>query len=296
MAGIPEAEIELDAQLVRRLLAGQFPDLASLPLRQAAGGWDNVLFRLGDSLAVRLPRRQAAARLIRHEQAWLPRLAGSLSVPAPVPLRCGTPSASFPWHWSVVSWFPGTAAAGQPVPRRRHWAGQLAAFVAGFARPAPADAPVNSVRGVPLAARDRDVRRRLADGPVPRAGEVLALWEELCAVPAWTGPALWLHGDLHPANLVTGGGRLAAVVDFGDLTAGDPATDLAAAWLVFDGAGRRAFRSSLEIRPDFDARTWQRARGWALNMATALLANSDDSPLLRQVGEFALGQVLDQAP
>jgi aminoglycoside phosphotransferase (APT) family kinase protein len=155
---------------------------------------------------------------------------------------------------------------------------------------------VNPVRGVPLAARDQDVRRRLDGGSVPRAGEARALWDELCSVPAWPGQALWLHGDLHPANLITGGGRLAAVVDFGDLTAGDPATDLAAAWLVFDGAGRRIFRKSLEVRRDFDAETWRRARGWALNMATALLANSDDSPLLRQVGGYALGQVLDQSP
>jgi aminoglycoside phosphotransferase (APT) family kinase protein len=138
------------------------------------------------------------------------------------------------------------------------------------------------------------VRRRLASGLVPRAAEAAALWEDLCAVAAWDGPPLWLHGDLHPANLIVRAGRLAAVVDFGDLAAGDPATDLAAAWLVFDGAGRRLFLKALRARPDPD--TWQRARGWALNIATALLANSDDSPVLRRIGEDALAQVLDGTP
>lgn len=296
MANLPAADLDITGSMVRELLAEQFPDLAALPLRHASSGWDNILFRLGDGLAVRLPRREAAARLMLHEQTWLPRIAGNLSVPAPVPLRCGTPSSCYPWHWSVVRWFAGTAAAGQPAARRRQWAGRLAVFVDGLAQPAPADAPVNPVRGVPLAARDRDVRRRLAGHAVPRVAEARALWDELCTVPDWHGPALWLHGDLHPANLIIDGGGLAAVVDFGDLTAGDPATDLAAAWLVFDGDGRRSFRESLEARREIDDETWQRARGWALNMATALLANSDDHPLLRQVGGFALGQVLDQTP
>src|SRR4051794_31730738 len=119
MASLPEADVDVTVSMVRRLLAEQFPDLALLPLRHASSGWDNVLFRLGDGLAVRLPRREAAARLMLHEQTWLPRLAGSLSVPASVPLRCGTPSSCYPWHWSVVRWFAGTSAAGQPAARRR---------------------------------------------------------------------------------------------------------------------------------------------------------------------------------
>ncbi|MFD1214485.1 phosphotransferase, partial [Arthrobacter sp. GCM10027362] len=159
-----------------------------------------------------------------------------------------------------------------------------------------AAAPANPVRGVPLRSRDEAVRQRLAalsGALVPRAA---VLWRQLSTVPAWDGPALWLHGDLHPANLITHSGRLAAVVDFGDLTAGDPATDLAAAWLVFDDAGRRIFKASLEARRHIDAATWQRGRGWALNIATALLAHSDDSPLLRRIGEETLVQVLDGTP
>ncbi|MFD1213133.1 phosphotransferase, partial [Arthrobacter sp. GCM10027362] len=138
MANLPGADIDITEPLVRLLLAEQFPQLAALPLGPAAAGWDNVIFRLGDSLAVRLPRRQAAAPLVLHEQQWLPRLAAGLPVATSAPIRCGAPSSFFPWHWSVLRWFQGTTAAGQPAAQRRQWAGRLAAFVDGLQQPAPA--------------------------------------------------------------------------------------------------------------------------------------------------------------
>jgi aminoglycoside phosphotransferase (APT) family kinase protein len=290
---MPAADIDVTEPLIRRLLTQQFPDLAGLPLRLAANGWDNAIFRLGSNLAVRLPRREAAAHLIEHEQRWLPQLTRGLAMLTPTPVRCGTPSSFFPWPWSVTPWIQGTTAAAQPLAARRAWAAELARFVEGFQQPAPADAPANPVRGVPLHMRDEHVRRRLAAGLVPRAREAERLWNTLAALPPWEGPALWLHGDLHPANLVTQGGSLAAVIDFGDLTAGDPATDLAAAWLVFDTEGRRIFKEHIDARRDISAPTWQRARGWALVMATALLAHSDDNPAFRQLGRDVLAQVLD---
>ncbi|MYX50365.1 phosphotransferase, partial [Streptomyces sp. SID8385] len=66
---------------------------------------------------------------------------------------------------------------------------------------------------------------------------VRAVWEDAAAAPEWTGPRLWLHGDLHPANVLTADGTFCGVIDFGDLFAGDPAGDLAAAWVLLpDGA------------------------------------------------------------
>lgn len=290
---MPAADIDVTEPLVRRLLSEQFPELAGLPLRLAANGWDNAIFRLGSALAVRLPRREAAAHLIEHEQRWLPQLTRGLAMLTPTPLRCGTPSSFFPWHWSVTPWIQGTTAAAQPLSDRRAWAAELARFVDGFQQPAPGDAPVNPVRGVPLRTREEQVKRRLACGLVPHAREVERLWCTLSALPPWEGPALWLHGDLHPANLVSQGGALAAVIDFGDLTAGDPATDLAAAWLVFDREGRRCFMEYLDARRAISTGTWQRARGWALAMATAMLAHSDDNPAFLQLGQDVLAQVLD---
>ncbi|NNJ63454.1 MAG: phosphotransferase, partial [Dactylosporangium sp.] len=90
--------------MVRDLLRTQHPDLADLPLAHAATGWDNTTFRLGDTLAVRLPRITAAATLIEREQRWLPTLAAVLPVAVPAPVRLGRPGAGFPWSWSIVPW------------------------------------------------------------------------------------------------------------------------------------------------------------------------------------------------
>ncbi|GII97987.1 aminoglycoside phosphotransferase (APT) family kinase protein [Sediminihabitans luteus] len=293
MPDMPAADVDVSVDLVRRLLRDQHPDLAELPLRVVANGWDNVVLRLGDELAVRVPRRALAAVLVEHEQRWLPGLAGHLPVPVPAPVRTGVPALGYPWSWSVVPWFDGTRMLDLPAPARRPAAAPLAAFVAALHRPAPPDAPVNPYRGVPLAARDAAVRERLATGHVPDAPLVLAVWERLLASPVWDGPPLWLHGDLHPGNLVCGpDGTLRAVVDFGDMTAGDPATDLAAAWLVLDDVGRAEFRDAVTAACGTTAATWDRARASALAVTTSLLVHSDDNPLYGELGRQTLDAVL----
>lgn len=288
----PAADIEIDAGLVAALLREQHPDLAG-PLRAVANGWDNVIYQLGDDLSVRLPRRQLAAELIRNEQRWLPMLAERVAVAVPVPARVGMPSDLFPWPWSVTAWLADRAAVELPVPQRAELAGDLAGFMADLHRPAPYDAPRNPVRGVPLRARALAVEQRLASGLVPRADRLRALWAELVDAPEWDGPPVWVHGDPHPGNLlVDDAGRLSAVIDFGDLTAGDPATDLAVAWLAFDADAREVFRTELRRRRAFDAHIWRRARGWALNIGTALATASADNPAMASIAEHTLGEVL----
>ncbi|MFD4422250.1 aminoglycoside phosphotransferase family protein [Agromyces sp. NPDC058484] len=294
MADAPVPDLHVDAVLVARLVAAQHPDLAG-PVRLVANGWDNAIFRLGDRYGVRMPRRALAVGLALNEHRWLPQLAPRLPVAIPSPVRVGrpTPELGYEAPWSIVPWLAGESAVGFDAATRGVAAAALAAFVADLGVPAPRDAPANPYRGVPLAARDADVRARLASGRVPGAARLGAVWERALAASVWPGPDVWLHGDLHPANLLLApSGALTAVVDFGDVTAGDPATDLATAWLTFDVQSRRIFREEIERRRGVDAATWDRARGWALLIASAVVAQAGTSSAFGRMGASALEQVL----
>ncbi|MCC3303016.1 aminoglycoside phosphotransferase family protein [Arthrobacter sp. zg-Y895] len=292
MANLPAADISADLALVRQLVQEQRPDLAELDLRSAGSGWDNHIYRLGTDYAIRLPRRRSAAGLTANEQRWLPDLTADVPVATSAPVFCGTPSALYPWPWSITSWFDGQDVSLQPRDRNVCLASGLAGFLNAFHRPAPSDYPRNPYRGGPLSSRYDSVLERLDSGMVPHAARVGELWDQVQQLPAWPGPPLWLHGDLHSANLISKDNALQAVIDFGDMTAGDPATDLATAWLVFEAEGRRAFRAALGPQYDEDPYIWERARGWALCIATILLANSDDAPGLNLVGSETLMEIL----
>ena len=159
-AGKPAAEVNVDEALVRRLLETQHPDLSELPLRHLDSGWDNVLFRLGEELLVRVPRRKVAAELIQNEQRWLPELGPSLPIDAPVPVRTGTPTDFYPWHWSLVPWFEGRCADEATITDDQ--AERFADFLLTLHQPAPSNAPENPVRGVPLDVRVENTHERMA--------------------------------------------------------------------------------------------------------------------------------------
>ncbi|WP_353815032.1 aminoglycoside phosphotransferase family protein [Agromyces sp. SYSU T00266] len=294
MTDAPPPDFHVDEALAARLVAAQHPDLAG-EVRLAANGWDNVVFRLGDDLAIRVPRRREAVELMRNEQRWLPELAPYLPVAVPVPVRNGRPAPELGYDapWSIVPWFRGESGLAFDARTRGVALNGLAAFVAELgATPTPADAPRSAWRGVPLARRDDDVRARLAGGRVADAALLVPVWERALAASAWSGRPVWLHGDLHPHNLLLApSGALIAVVDFGDLAAGDPATDLATAWLTFDARARRIFRAELEARRGVDEATWDRARGWAIVIASAVVDRLGPSGRFGRVASYALEQV-----
>ncbi|MFS0705090.1 phosphotransferase [Cellulomonas sp. 179-A 9B4 NHS] len=288
----PLIEVDVDADLARALLREQHPDLAGLPLHGRTNGWDNLTWRLGDDLAVRFPVRALSSELVEREQRWLPVLAGRVPVPLPVPLRAGRPGARYPWTWSVVPWLHGDVVAATEPTSRTAWAPALADALAALHVPAPADAPPNPYRGVPLAERDDVVVPRFTDA-VPHVDALRAAWGDGLAAPPWARPAVWLHGDPHPGNLVSRDGALAGLLDFGDLTSGDPASDLATAWLTFDAAGRAAFRARTDALRGWDDATWVRARAWAAALVPVLLAHPDEYPLMAAVGRHAAEQVAE---
>ncbi|HEU5423143.1 MAG TPA: aminoglycoside phosphotransferase family protein [Nitrolancea sp.] len=262
-------ELDIDAALVRRLLAAQFPQWAELPLAPVpSAGTDNALYRLGAELAVRLPRIQEATAQVEKEQRWLARLAPQLPLAIPVPLALGAPSAGYPWPWSVYRWLDGENATRERLADPAQAATELAGFLAALRRIDPGGGPSpgahNSFRGAPLARRDASVREAIvALRGMLDAEAVTAVWEAALQAPEWGDPPVWIHGDLLPGNLLVVAGRLSAVIDFGCLGVGDPACDLMSAWALFSGESREAFRAQLAV----DDASWARGRGWALSWA-----------------------------
>ncbi|TYK50593.1 aminoglycoside phosphotransferase family protein [Actinomadura decatromicini] len=263
-------EIEITTELVRDLLRDQHPDLADHPVTLGARGWDNQLWRLGDDLAVRLPWATASAdELVRKEHAWLPTLAPRLPLPVPVPQRLGEPSARFPRPWIVTTWVPGEPADRAPAIHAQEAATTLATFLTALHQSAPEHAPTGRNRGGHLSDHSEGFANQLASatelGLIPDPDAVRAIWEDAAAAPPYTGPPLWLHGDLHPANVLTTNGTISGVIDFGDLFAGDPAYDLAAAWILLPDDAIDHFHAAYHSTPD--PATLRRARGWAMARA-----------------------------
>lgn len=262
-------EIQIDVTLVGRLLAAQFPQWAGLPIQPVrSSGTDNAIFRLGDHMAVRLPRIPAATAPMEKEHRWLPRLAPLLPLAIPVPLAKGRPAEGYPWHWSVFPWLEGETATIERLADPCQAARDLARFIGALERIDPTGGPPpgahNFFRGVPLAMRDVPTRDAIASlQGMLDTGEVTAAWEASLQAPAWPGPPAWIHGDLASGNLLAVQGKLSAVIDFGGLGVGDPACDLMVAWTLFSGESREVFHAALSI----DDSTWARGRGWALSWA-----------------------------
>ncbi|QNP72167.1 aminoglycoside phosphotransferase family protein [Streptomyces roseirectus] len=261
---------DTDEPFVRALLRDQHPDLADLPIRPVAGGWGNQLWRVSGELAVRLPMTQDAPELLANEFRWLPQLAGRLPLPVPTPLRFSEPSERFPRPWTVVKWVPGEPADGAEITEVARSADVLAGFLRALHRPAPDDAPVNPRRCGDLAplteSFEGGLKSLVDDADAPRLRDV---WKRAVAAPRWGGPPVWVHVDLHPANALVTDGVLSGVIDFGDMGAGDPAADVAAAWKLLPEGGADGF---LRAYGDADEAMVHRAQGWAVLSAFGLLS------------------------
>ncbi len=289
---MPAADVDVDVELVRRLLADQHSDLADLAIVELANGWDNVIFRLGDDLTVRLPRREVAARLIDHEQAVLPGLARTLPIPIPTPARVGRPALGYPWSWSVNPWIAGTIVATTPLADTTAEAQRLGNFMAALHATAPTDAPPNPYRGQ-FIGNNTEVNTERAT-QIDWGDDMLARWNELVDVEPWPHSPTWIHGDLHGANMLVDDGVISGVIDWGDVCAGDPATDLSIAWSLFDAADRNVFRDAAGAgEHQVDDATWQRAEAWALHFAVIYTMHSADNPTMGAIGEQLRSVLLD---
>ncbi|MEV0226176.1 aminoglycoside phosphotransferase family protein [Streptomyces sp. NPDC050704] len=287
-------ELDIDAALVGRLVAEQFPQWAGLPVKEVvSAGTENAMYRLGEDMVVRLPRLPGEAGQV-DEQRWLPRLAPHLPLAVPVPLAKGAPGQGYGLPWGVFRWLDGDNVYDAPLTdpaELAHAAVELGRFVAALRKVDATGGPA-SWRGGSLTGDDGDVRTAIRgldaagtwDGAVATAA-----WEEALRLPQWDGDPVWLHGDLLPGNLLATGGRLSAVIDFGGLGVGDPAADVLAAWAVFTPETRGLFREAAAV----DDATWARGRGWAL--CFGLVAEHHyrvTNPVLAAVGHRAVAEAL----
>jgi aminoglycoside phosphotransferase (APT) family kinase protein len=263
-----DGEVDIDDEIVRRLLLTQFPHWAARPLeRVTSTGTVNAIYRLGDELYVRLPRVRRWAGGLQNELRWLPALAPHLPLAVPEPVATGEPDASYPFSWAVYRWLDGETFAIDRVRDERQAAVALAQFVSSLRNIDHSGAPQSS-RARSLPAQDAETRTAIeASGALVDSEATLAAWETSLYGPAWAGNPVWTHGDLIPHNLLVHDGRLRAVIDFGSAGAGDPAVDVIPAWSVFGAAGREAFRSALDV----DEHTWVRGRGLALHQALLII-------------------------
>ena len=265
-------EVAVDEDLVRRLLAEQFPEWAGLPVRRLPStGTDHAVHRVGDDLLVRLPRIAWAEQQVERELAWLAHVAPGLPVAVPEPIGRGEPGCGYPHEWLVSRWVSGTdGLAAESEGGITDWttvARDLAGFVRALQRVDADQGPKPGKRGRSLAPHDEYVRagiERLADEI--DAGRATEIWAEALAAEPWAAPPVWLHGDLLPGNLVFEHGRLTAVIDWGATGVGDPACDALAAWWLPPDA-RAVFRSELGI----DDATWARAKGWTIEQTVAFI-------------------------
>lgn len=295
-AGWQSGDVEIDEELVRRLVDDQFPQWREPSIRRVVpGGWDNRTFRLGDELLVRMPSADGYAAAVAKEQRWLPVIAPRVPLAVPSPVALGSPTSEFPRPWSVYRWIDGTPLGDATHTDLQALAADLAEFLTSLAKvetdAAPAAGPHSFWRGAHPCVYDDDVQRCLAEleGRIDTAA-ARSVWEAAMETEI-TAPPVWFHGDIAPGNLLVREGRLSAVIDFGTSGVGDPACDLAIAWTVFDDEAREVFRSGMP----WDDGTWSRGRAWALWKTMLTLAdpsNTHDSEAEARASLAALDRVL----
>jgi aminoglycoside phosphotransferase (APT) family kinase protein len=285
-----DGEVHIDAGLVGRLVAAQFPQLAGLPVSAVRPtGTVNAIYRLGDHLCARLPRVRRYADGLADEWRWLPWLAPHLSLRVPEPVGQGHPAGGYPFPWAIYRWIDGQPYADGLVDDERRAAADLARFVAELRT-------IDPVAGAPRAGRrplrELDAATRTAIASLPDVIDrdaATAAWERALQAPAWRGTPVWIHTDLLRSNLLVAGGRLSAVIDFGAAGMGDPAADVIAAWSVFGRAGRETFRAALGV----DDGTWSRARGFALHQAVLIIPYyAETNPVFAAAAERTVGEIL----
>jgi aminoglycoside phosphotransferase (APT) family kinase protein len=284
-------EVDTDPSLVQRLVAGQFPEWADLPIEPVYPlGTDNANYRLGADKLVRLPRQEEKVAPLERELEWLPIFAQAVSLAIPEPLGRGEPADGFPFPWAVFTWVEGENVAVEEIADPERSAVELAELVLAIRSLDATDAPPG-LRDGTLRELDDWVRSGAAKlvGRYDAEG-LLAAWDEALEAPPWDGPPTWCHCDLDLRNVLFRDGRPYGVLDWGWAGAGDPASDVAVAWKILPAAARHAFWEALGA----DEAEMMRAPGWTLMQCAGALSyyTPENNPALFHEAERWLDEIL----
>lgn len=288
-------EVRIGEDLVRALLAAQFPAWAEEELVAVEStGTDHAIWRLGDALAVRLPRTPAAAQQPVRVATWLPTLAPHLPIAVAAPVAVGEPGSGYPFPWIVTPWVVGEEASnGRTVKGRRPFLalGRFIHQLHGIdPTGGPGPGPENFWRGEPLKARDEATRAAFEQ----IANELslplmLKAWKRALSAARYEGPGCWIHGDLAPGNILVADNRVVAVIDWGGMAVGDPACDYGLVWSLAKPGGSPVW----DLATRADVATIDRARGWALSVAAIQLPYyRDTNPALATQARRTIHTVL----
>ena len=249
------AEREVDLDLARRLIAGQFESVAARSIQQLGEGWDNRAFLVDGTWVFRFPRREVAAELIATESRVLPTIAGALPVPIPCPVWIGRPAEGYPWPFHGYRHLRGRSSCHLLVSDAVTEA--LVAPLAAFLRrlhslpTGTLDAPFDTWRRTDIPHRQEQSRDRLRrhGAMIPSREALTAIIEDASSIALEDPPRL-VHGDLYSRHLLAHHGQLTGVIDWGDLHVGQPALDLSIAFSFVPPGLRRLFwREYGEVSP-----------------------------------------------
>lgn len=283
-------KFSVDKKLVSNLLKQQCPNFAKLPIAKVKHyGTDNIIFRIGETYAIRFPKIDYADAQIEKEQIWLPKFKDHLPLTIPVPIKIGKPSEDFPYHWYVYQWIKGVDAYNEPLSDFNQLAKDLSQFIKALWKVNTSNAPL-SRRGVSLKTQDTFVHEAIYNlKDKIDINTIARIWQSCLEVSDWNKSPVWLHADLLPSNLLLQNNKLHAVIDFGLMGIGDPACDLIPAWCLFDTNSRIIFKEYLGVDED----TWVRGKGWALSIALIIIPYYlNTNPVLVSVARRIINEII----
>ena len=258
-------DLVIDADLVSRLVAAQFPHWADLDVQPVPEqGWDNRTFRLGGHLSVRMPSADGYVEGLLREEQTLAFLGPALRVAVPTVVASGHPSEAFPRPWSVRAWIDGRTLRSVPQHQRATAIAEIGSVLAELQRCGTDGGgwagPSSAYRGCHVSAVGESMSAALAAAPARLREHGARLWSDAVRT-VWRDDPVWVHGDVAPGNMLfDDDGHLVALLDVGQTCIGDPACDLGFAWLGCGPEERITFRRALPMPDD----AWLRGAAWAL--------------------------------